>query len=81
MGLILNAISPLLLTRWGFSFAFAVGYLFFYGIQYSPVDGCSAASCSFGVQELASRVSSVARMAECPAPPTLDGLSQTLHFK
>ena len=37
-------------------------FFFFNGIQYSPVDGCSAASCSFGVQELASRVSSVARM-------------------
>ena len=31
MGLILNAILPLLLSCWGFSFALAVGYLFLVG--------------------------------------------------
>ena len=34
---------------WGFSFALWHGASFFGGIQHSPVDGCSAASCSFGV--------------------------------
>ena len=36
---------------WGFSFALGhtVLFFFFYGIQHSPVDGCSAASCAFGV--------------------------------
>ena len=80
-GLILNVILPLLASCWSFSFALECGVSLFGGAQHSPVDSCSAASCSFGVQELASRVSSVARMAECPAPPTLDGLGRTLHFK
>ena len=48
-GLILNEISPLLLSCLGFSFALGRGISFFGGIQHSPVDGCSAASCSFGV--------------------------------
>ena len=50
-GLILNVILPLLLSCWGFSFAFGSGVSFsFFGvIQHSPVDGCSAASCNFGV--------------------------------
>ena len=38
---------------WGFSFALGhtvlFFFFFFYGIQHSPVDGCSAASCNFGV--------------------------------
>ena len=49
-GLILNMISPLLLSFWGFSFALGCGVSFFGGTQHSPVDGCSAASCNFGVQ-------------------------------
>ena len=48
-GLILNTISPLLPSCWGFSFALGHGVSFFGGIQHSPVDGCSAVSCSFGV--------------------------------
>ena len=48
-GLILNVISPLLLSFWGFSFALGCGVSFFGQIQHSPVDGCSAASCYFGV--------------------------------
>ena len=48
-GLILNMISPLLLSCWGFSFALGHGVSFFGGIQHSAVDGCSAASCNFGV--------------------------------
>ena len=48
-GLILNAILPLLLSCWGFSSALGCGVPFFGGIQRSPVDECSAASCSFGV--------------------------------
>ena len=47
--LILNTISPLLSSCQGFSFALGHGVSFFGGIQYSPVDGCSAASCNFGV--------------------------------
>ena len=30
-------------------FPLDMGYLFFGGIQHSPADGCSAASCNFGV--------------------------------
>ena len=48
-GLILNAISPLLPSCWGFSFDLGCGISFFDGIQHSPVDGCSAVSCNFGV--------------------------------
>ena len=48
-GLILNMILPLLPSCWGFSFALGRGVSFFGGIQCSPVDGCSAASCNFGV--------------------------------
>ena len=48
-GLILNAISPLLPSCWGFSFALGCGVSFSGGIQPSPVDGCSAASCNFGI--------------------------------
>ena len=48
-GLFLDAVSPLLPSYWNFSFALGHGVSFFGGIQYSPVDGCSAASCNFGV--------------------------------
>ena len=49
MGLILNVISPLLLSCWGFSFALGCGVSFFGGLQHSSVNGCSASSCNFGV--------------------------------
>ena len=48
-GLSLNVISPLLPSCWGFSFAFGCGVSFFGSIQHSLVDGCSAASCNYGV--------------------------------
>ena len=48
-GLILNVIWPLLPSFWGFSFAIRCGVSFFGGIQYSPVNDSSAASCNFGV--------------------------------
>ena len=48
-GLTLNAISPLLLSCWVFSFALGQGYIFLGGIQHSPDNGCSAMSCNFGV--------------------------------
>ena len=44
--LILNMILPFLLSCWGFSFAFGCEVSFSGGIQHSPVDGCSAASCN-----------------------------------
>ena len=47
-GLILNAVSPLLPCCWGF-FALGHGVSFFGGIQHSPVNGCSAMCCNFGV--------------------------------
>ena len=47
-GLILNTISPLLPSCWGFSFALGHGVSFFGGIQHSLVNAFSAASCSFG---------------------------------
>ena len=53
-GLILNAIFPLLPSCQ--SFCFALGheasfflFLFFGGIQHSPLNDCSAVSCNFGV--------------------------------
>ena len=48
-GLILITISPLLPSFWGFSSALGRGVYFFGGIQHSPVDGHSAASCNFGL--------------------------------
>ena len=48
-GLILNATLLFLPSCWGFSFALGHGLYFFGGIQHSPVDGCSATSCNFGV--------------------------------
>ena len=48
-GLILNAISPLLPSCWGFSFALGCGVSFFGWIQHFPIKGCSTASCNFGV--------------------------------
>ena len=38
-----------LLSCWGFSFPLGHRVSFFGGIQHSPVDGCSAACCIFGV--------------------------------
>ena len=46
-GLILHAFSPLQPSCWGFSFAHGVTFLG--GIKHSPVNGCSASSCNFGV--------------------------------
>ena len=48
-GLILNMILTLLPSLWGFSFVLRHGISLFGGIQHSPVDGCSAMSCNFGV--------------------------------
>ena len=47
--LILNMISPLLPSFWGFSFALGCGVSFIGGIQHSPADGSSAATYNFGV--------------------------------
>ena len=47
--LILNMILSLLPSCWGFSFALGHQIYFFGGILHSPVNGCSAASCNFGV--------------------------------
>ena len=48
-GLILNANSPLLPSCCSFFFALGCVVSFFGGIQHSPVDGCSAVSCNYGV--------------------------------
>ena len=61
-GLILSVILPLLLSCWGFSFALVRGVSFFGGIQHSPLNGCPAASCNFGV--LADN------MSACPSLPS-----------
>jgi len=42
-------IVPLLPSFWGFSFALGFSVYFLGGIQHSPVNGYSAASCNFGV--------------------------------
>ena len=46
--LILNVISPLLLSCWGSSFPLGCRLSFSGGIQH-PLDGCSAVSCNFGI--------------------------------
>ena len=48
-GLILNTISPFLPHFCNFSFALGHGVSVSGGIQHSPVNGCSGASCNFGV--------------------------------
>ena len=48
-GLILIAISPFLLSCWGFSFALGCGVSLFHGIQHSPINGYSAVSYDFWV--------------------------------
>ena len=48
-GLILNVILPLLHLIAASPLPLEVGYLFFCGVQHSPVDDCSAGSCNFGV--------------------------------
>ena len=48
-GFILNAVSHLRLFPWCFSFALGCRISFLGGIQHCPVNGCSAASCYFGV--------------------------------
>ena len=48
-GLIPNMILPLPPFCWGFSFVIGCGLSFFGEIHHSPFDGCSAASCNFGV--------------------------------
>ena len=47
-GVIVNTISVLLTSCWGFS-CLDIGYFFFGGIQHCPVNGCSEASCNFTV--------------------------------
>ena len=50
--LILNVISPLLLSCCASLLPLDVGYFFFFffgGIQHSPVSGCSTESCNSGV--------------------------------
>ena len=46
LGLILNMVSPLLPSCWGVSFARGYGVSFFGGIEHSPANDCSAASCN-----------------------------------
>ena len=48
-GLILNAILPLLISCWDFFFVLGHGVSILGGIQHSPVNGWSAASCNFEV--------------------------------
>ena len=60
-GLIQNAILPLLPSSWGFSFALGRGVAFYDGIQHSPVDGCSAASCNLEILQ--------ENMSACPSTP------------
>ena len=43
---ILNIILPFIPSCWDFSFAFGCEVSFSGGIQHSPVDGCSSASCN-----------------------------------
>ena len=47
-GLIVNLISPLLLSCRVFPFTLGCGVCFFSGFQHPAVDGCSRTSCDFG---------------------------------
>ena len=78
-GLILNPISPLLPSHWGFSFAIGGE------IQCSPVYGCSAVSCSFGVfareDEHMSFYSAILRViSRCTCLSQTPNLSFPPHF-
>ena len=78
-GLIPNAISPLLPSCWGFSFALGCGVSFFREIQHSAVDGCSAAICNFGVLVEDKRTSSYSAILDfCNFISML--LSRTINF-
>ena len=60
-GLILNTISPLLPSCWGFSFALGCGVSFFGAIQHSPVNG---------IQQLVAILEfSQEKMSRCPSTP------------
>jgi len=48
-GFILNGVALFLLSCFGFLFAVGCGVSFTGGFQHSPVHGCSATSCKFGV--------------------------------
>ena len=83
MGLILNAVSSLLLSGWGFSFALGCGVSSFSGIQHSPVDGCSAASCNLGVlageEECMSFYSTVSCVCHAPATVNSAAVNTGVH--
>ena len=69
----------------GFSFALGCGISFFGGIQHSPVDGSSAASCNFGVlteeDELTSFYSAILRViSRCTCPSQTSNLSFPPHL-
>ena len=74
-GLILNAILTLLPSYWGFSFALGCAVSFFGGIQPSPVDGYSAASCNleFSQEKMSTRASTL--------PSSVDNKLGTVHSK
>ena len=79
--LILNVISPLLLSCWAFSFATGHGESFFGGMQNSPVDGCSPPSCNFGIlteeDERTSFYSAILSQAEMLKKLKLNGSMKT----
>ena len=84
-GWILNMISPLLPSCWGFSFALGCGMSFFGGLQHSPVDGNSAVGCNSGVftgeDEHTSFYSTILRViSRCTCPSQTPNLSFPLTF-
>ena len=60
-GLIVNAVSPLLLSCWGFSFGLGRGLSFFGGIQHSPIDGVQqwVAVLEFSQEKMSTRPSTL----------------------
>ena len=56
-----NMIAPLRPSRCGFSFVFGHRMSLFGGFLRPPVDGCSTASCDFGVL--------TGEMSACPSTP------------
>ena len=70
MGLIPNAISPLLPSCCGFSFALAHGVSFFGRIQLCPADGCSAGNYNFGTTYLPETLGRLKQDFCTPGDPT-----------
>ena len=72
MGFDFNVTAPLLLSDCCFAFVLGHGESFFGRFQHPPVNGCSAASCNFGViaeDECTSFFSTILKIHVTSGPP------------